>query len=80
MELLDQLPGTVGVLAGCVKEGFAEGIAVSLLAHAGPLLTAHVLVFLLEVRAQPQQPRPPRGTPRLLQPIVRKQATVNRPS
>lgn len=59
MELLDQLRGAVGVPAGRVEEGFAEGVAVSLLAHAGPLLPAHVLVLLLQVRAQPQQPRPP---------------------
>lgn len=49
MQLLDQLPSTVGIVTGCMQQGFAEGIAVSLLADTRPLLPTHVLVFLLEV-------------------------------
>lgn len=60
-QFLDQLPGAVGVPTGGVQQGFAEGVAISLLANAGPLLPAHVFVFLLEVRAKPQKAHSSRG-------------------
>lgn len=69
LQLLHQLPGTVWVPAGGVQQGFAEGVAVSLLTHARPLLPAHVLVFLLEVRAELEEPRSPRGAALFFQPV-----------
>lgn len=68
-QFLDQLPGTVGVPTSGVQQGFAEGVTISLLANAGSLLPAHVFVLLLEVRAKPQQPRPPRGAAVFVQPV-----------
>lgn len=67
-QLLNQLACTSGVFTGSVQQGFAEGIAVSLLPDTHPLLSAHVLVLLLEVRAKPKQSRPPRGAVILFQP------------
>lgn len=52
--VLDELSRTVWVLTGSMQQGFAEGIAVSLLPDTRPLLPAHVLVFFSEVRAEPQ--------------------------
>lgn len=69
-QLLDQLCRTVWVFTGCVKQGFAEGVAVPLLADTRPLLPAHVLIFLLEVRAEPHEPRSSRGTAVVLQPEI----------
>lgn len=60
-QFLDELPGAVWVVTGCVQQGFAEGIAILLLADAGSLLSAHVLIFVLEVRAKSQEPCSPRG-------------------
>lgn len=51
-QLLDQLPRAVRVVAGGVQQGFPEGVAVPFLADARPLLSAHVLVLLPEVRAK----------------------------
>lgn len=51
-DLLDQLRSTVGVVTCSLQQGCAEGIAIFLLANSRPLLSAHVLIFLLEVRAE----------------------------
>lgn len=74
-QFLDQLPGAVGVPTGGVQQGFAEGVTISLLANAGPLLPAHVFVFLLEVRAKPQEPHSSRGAVVVVQPLQKHSTT-----
>lgn len=55
-----------------MQQGFAEGVAILLLAYTGSLLPAHVLIFVLEVRAKSQEPCFPGGAVVIFQPVQTK--------